>query len=123
MWKPADALTVTEEQRRPLISGLEPETTPQRVVVLRICLLATDGISHNAIAKRLNTSRPTVLLWTNRFREQGPPGLFEDAPHGKSPRRLPVEKVREIVEATLHTTATPRRADPLGRPPWQERKA
>ena len=105
MWKPADALTVTEEQRRTLDIWARAKTTPQRVVLRsRICLLATDGISHNAIAKRLNTSRPTVLLWTNRFREQGPPGLSEDAPHGESPRRLPVEKVREIVEATLHTT-------------------
>lgn len=61
-------------------------------------------MSHNAIAKKLNTSRPTVLLWTNRFREHGPPGLAEDAPHGPSSRSLPAEKIKEIVEATLHTT-------------------
>jgi transposase len=67
-------------------------------------LLAAEGVSHNAIAKRLETSRPTVLLWTNRFREQGTAGLSEDAPHGPSSRRFDVGKVRTIVEATLHTT-------------------
>jgi len=105
MWKPANALIMTEEQRKILGVWVRAKTTPQRVVLRsRICLLAAEGVSHNAIAKRLNTSRPTVLLWTNRFREQGTPGLSEDAPHGPSSRRLDAEKGRDIVEATLHTT-------------------
>ncbi|MFH1218970.1 MAG: IS630 family transposase [Candidatus Eisenbacteria bacterium] len=105
MWKPADALILTEEQRRTLEAWVRAKKTPQRVVLRsRICLLGADGVSHNAIAKRLKTSRPTVCLWTTRFRQHGPPGLSEDAPHGVSPRRLKAEKVRAIVEATLHTT-------------------
>ena len=60
-------------------------------------------MSHNAIAKRLATTRTTVLLWTKRFREQGFPGLSQDAPHGASTRRFDAEKVKAIVEATLHT--------------------
>jgi transposase len=105
MWKPANALIMTEEQRNILEYWVRAKTTPQRVVLRsRICLLSAEGISHNAIAKRLNTSRPTVLLWTNRFYEQGAPGLSEDAPHGSSSRRLDAKKVRDIVEATLHST-------------------
>jgi transposase len=105
MWKPADALIMTEGQRKTLEAWVRAKKTPQRVVLRsRICLLAADGVSHNAIAKRLKTSRPTVCLWTSRFRQHGPPGLSEDAPHGVSPRRLKAEKVRAIVEATLHTT-------------------
>ena len=105
MWKPAKRLSMSEEQRKTLDAWVRAKTTPQRVVLRsRICLLAADGVSHNAIAKNLKTSRPTVLLWTGRFREQGPPGLSEDAPHGLSSRALPAEKVKEIVEATLHTT-------------------
>jgi transposase len=104
MWKAADRLMVTEEQRKTLDAWIRARTTPQRVVLRsRICLLAAEGISHNAIAKRLKTSRPTVILWTTRFREQGPAGLSEDAPHGPSSRRLDAAKVRKIVEATLHT--------------------
>ena len=34
---------------------------------------------------------------------QGPQGLSEDAPHGPSKQRLESQKVRDIVEATLHT--------------------
>jgi len=105
MWKTADALIMTEDRRRTLEAWIRAKKTPQRVVLRsRICLLATEGISHNAIAKRLNTTRTTVLLWIKRFREQGLPGLSEDAPHGPSSRRLDAEKVKAIVEATLHTT-------------------
>lgn len=105
MWKIADALVMTEEQRRTIEAWVRAKKTPQRIVLRsRICLLAAEGISHNAIAKRLDTSRPTVILWTNRFRERGLTGLSEDAPHGPSTRRLDAEKVKAIVEATLHTT-------------------
>ena len=105
MWKKADALNMTEEERRTLEAWSNAKKTPQRVVLRsRICLLAAEGISHNAIAKRLNTSRLTVLLWINRFRKQGITGLSEDAPHGPSSRRLDAKKVKTIVEATLHTT-------------------
>src|SRR5664280_3151734 len=104
MWKPANTLVMTGEQRRTLEVWVRAKKTPQRVVLRsRICLLAAEGMSHNAIAKRLNTSRPTVILWTYRFHEQGLTGLSEDAPHGLSPKRLNAEKVRAIVEATLHT--------------------
>jgi len=104
MWKKADALLMTEEQRRTIESWLRAGTTPQKIILRsRICLLAADGMSHNAIAKSLNTSRPTVILWTYRLHEQGLTGLAEDAPHGLSPKRLNAEKVRAIVEATLHT--------------------
>jgi len=104
MWEKADALLMTEEQRRTIEAWVRAKKTPQRIILRsRICLLAAEGISHNAIAKRLSTSRPTVILWANRFQEQGLTGLAEDAPHGLSPRRLNVEKVKAIVEATLHT--------------------
>jgi transposase len=88
-----------------LQAWVRAKKTPQRVVLRsRICLLAAEGVSHNAIAKRLGTSRPTVLLWLGRFKGQGSTGLSEDAPHGPSSRRLDPEKLRAIVEATLHTT-------------------
>jgi len=105
MWKTASALIMTEDQRKTLEAWVRARKTPQRVVLRsHICLLATEGVSHNAIAKRLNSTRTTVLLWIKRFREQGLPGLSEDAPHGPSARRLDAEKVKAIVEATLHTT-------------------
>ena len=105
MWKPANALTITMEQRQTLGSWVRAGTTPQRMVLRsKICLLAAEGFSNNAIAKELNTSRPTVLLWRNRFKKQGLLGLSEDASHGLSARRLDPHKVRAIVESTIQTT-------------------
>jgi transposase len=104
MWKKADAVIMTEEDRKTLEAWLRAKKTAQRILLRsRICLLAAEGRSHNAIAKQLNTTRSTVILWCKRFREKGLVGLSEDAPHGFSPRRLEVEKVKSIVEATLHS--------------------
>jgi transposase len=104
MWKKADALIMTENQQTTLEAWVRAKKTPQRTILRsRICLLAAEGVSHNAIAKKLATTRTTVLLWTKRFREQGFPGLSKDAPHGASTRRFDAEKVKAIVEATLHT--------------------
>lgn len=92
------------EQKKTLEAWVRAKTTPQRVVLRsRICLLAAEGISNNKIARELGTSRPTVLLWRERFIKQGPQGLSEDAPHGPSQKRLENQKVRNIIEATLHT--------------------
>jgi transposase len=104
MWKKANILEMTAEQRQTLETWVRASTTPQRTVWrARICLLAADGVSNNAIAKELKISRPTVIQWRTRFTAQGPPGLAEDAPHGSSTRALPAAKVKEIVEATLQT--------------------
>ncbi|MBM3131467.1 MAG: IS630 family transposase [Chloroflexi bacterium] len=104
MWKPTDPLLMTMEQRRTLETWVNAKTTPQRVVLRsRICLMAADGMSNNAIAKGLNTSRPTVILWRRRFDKYGPAGIAEDASHGPSSRRTDAQTVKLIVERTLHT--------------------
>ena len=95
---------MTPEQRRTLEAWINARTSPQRIVLRsRICILAADGIPNNAIAKRLGTSRPTVILWRNRFAKLGPAGISEDAPHGPSSRRTETETVKLIVERTLQT--------------------
>lgn len=105
MWKRAERMPMTEGQRTTLETWVRAKTTPQRTVLrARICLLAAEGLSNMAIAQELRTSRPTVLQWRQRFAEEGPGGLAEDAPHGTSSRALCAEKVKAIVEATLHTT-------------------
>src|SRR5271157_5932101 len=97
-------MSMNIEQRRELESWVRARTTPQRVVLRsRICLLAAEGLSNTDIARKVNTTRPTVLLWRKRFQEQGPAGLIKDAPKGPSTRRLEPVKIKAIVEATLHT--------------------
>jgi hypothetical protein len=61
MWKKADVLNMTEEQQRTLEAWVRARKTSQRIVLRSsICLLAAEGVSHNAIARRLNTSRHFV---------------------------------------------------------------
>jgi transposase len=56
------------------------------------------------IAEALGVSRPTVILWRERFQAGGTTALTEEKPgRGRKPR-IGAEKVKEIVEATLHTT-------------------
>src|SRR5208337_356364 len=97
-------LSVSVEDRIQLEAWVRAKTSPQRLVFRsRICLLAADGTSNSAIARRLHTTRVTALLWRKRFEEQGPQGLAKDAPKGPHPKRLSAEKVKAIVEATLHS--------------------
>ena len=105
MWEKASVLKMTEEQRATLEAWKRAKTSPQRTVLrASICLLAAGGLSNNAVAAQLSTSRPTVIQWRKRFEEHGPMGLAEDAPHGPSPQALAPDRVKAIVEATLHTT-------------------
>ncbi len=104
MWKPTEALPMSLEQKKTLEAWGRARNTPQTVALrTKICLLASEGMSNNAIAKKLQTSRPTVLLWRKRFKERGVLGLSQEAPKGPSKRRLSRSKVDEIVSATLHT--------------------
>jgi transposase len=92
------------EQRKTLEALVNAKTTPQRVVLRsRICLLAADGISNNAISVGLNVSRPTVILWRSRFEKLGPAGIAEDASHGPSSRRTDEKTAQLIIDRTLQT--------------------
>src|ERR1035437_9700414 len=105
MWQPTKPLPMSAEQQKTLEAWIQATTTAQRIVLRsRICLLAAEGKSNNSIAVQLSVTRPTVLLWRHRFAEQGPTGLAEDAPHGRSSRRTKDKVIKAIVEATLHTT-------------------
>jgi len=104
MWTPAARLEVSEEQLRTLRAWVAARNTPQKVVVRsRVVLLAHEGMANHAIARRLDISRPTVILWRHRFAQGGPQALVEEAPgRGRKPR-IPARKVTAVVEATLHT--------------------
>ena len=104
MWDVPQALAISEEQQRTLQAWISARNTPQKVVFRsRIVLLAAEGKANRRIAQELRTSRPTVILWRQRFAESGPTALTEDAPgRGRKPR-ISSAKVQQIVEATLHT--------------------
>ncbi len=104
MWDSAPRLTISLEQAGTLRRWVRAHHTPQHVVMrCRIILMAAEGLSNNQIAKHLGVSRPTVILWRERFAQAGPPGLTEVRKgRGRRPSISP-KKVQQIVEATLHT--------------------
>jgi transposase len=66
--------------------------------------MAAGGRDSQDIAAALSISRPTVQLWRERFLALRTEGLEKDAPRpGRNPH-IPPEKVRQVVEATLHST-------------------
>ena len=103
MWEPATRLRVSRKDRARLTKWIKAPTTPQRTVVRsRIVLAAAAGKANRVIALELGVSRPTVLLWRQRFIEEGPQGLLRDRPRGHGKPRVSEAKVRAVVEATLH---------------------
>jgi transposase len=92
-------------QRKRLEWLVNSGRTAQKVVLrARIVLMAGEGMPNHAIANELLTSRPTVLLWRQRFTDAGVPGLLQDAPRPGRKKRIEAATVQRIVEATLQHT-------------------
>src|SRR2546428_9511952 len=105
MWKPANALDVRRSDRELLETLVRGGKTPQRVVLRAgIVLGASAGRSNNGLAKNLGVTRPTVLLWRERYARLGIAGLLKDAPRPGRPKQIGSKKVETIVNATLRTT-------------------
>ena len=105
MWITAASLVVSEEDHRIISRLVQAPSTPQGIVQrCKIVLLAAEGVANHAIAKQLATSRPTVLLWRNRFVRKGSAGLLviEDG-RGRKPE-IEKEKIEAIIHDTLKTT-------------------
>ena len=105
MFTPAKALPVDESQWKRLRHLAASGNTPQKIALrTRIVLLAGEGRPNRVIARELSVSRPTVLLWRERFAEGGVPGILKDAPRPGRRKSIDLEVVKRVVEATLHTT-------------------
>lgn len=105
MWESAQALAMAPEQKIQLEAWVKARSTPQKIVLRsRICLLAHQGMGNCQIARQLNTTRPTVLLWRERFAQSGVAGLEHEPPRQASSQRLGEELIKKIVETTLQTT-------------------
>ncbi len=104
MWMVPNALPITPEQRKTLEAWIAAGNSPQKVAFrASVVLLASDGMANRKIAHQLGTSRPTVILWRQRFAAGGPAALVNNASgRGRKPE-IPVEKIKQIVDATLQT--------------------
>lgn len=98
------AVVLTNEERNTLEAWIVARNTPQKVVFRsRIVLLAAEKMSNRAIARRLGTTRDTVIVWRRRFVLGRAAALTMEVPgRGRKPT-IPPEKVQAIVNATLYT--------------------
>lgn len=102
---PAAALSLSDGERRRLVDLSRHRSTPQSVVLrAKIVLGAGAGIANRQLARTLDTSVPTVLLWRCRYQSEGLVGILQDRPRTGRPKRISAEKEAAIVEATIKTT-------------------
>jgi transposase len=77
--------------------------TPQKVVWrARIVLLASDGLTAEAISSAVGKSLLTVRRWRRRYVAKGADGLLKDATRPSRIKPLSPEQIRHVVHKTLH---------------------
>jgi transposase len=103
----AEAIVLSEEERTTLDLWARRRRLPLRVVQrAQIIQMAADGVLNQEIAHELGVSRPTVQLWRQRFLALRLPGIEKDAPRPGRIPRISAQKIRAVVEATLHQRPT-----------------
>ena len=112
---PAPPLSISVGQRNALEALARAHSAPHRQVQrAKALLLAADGVANTRIADELGVTAVTVRAWRNRFAVEGLAKLGE-VRQGRGPKpSIPVEKVEEIVQATLHSK-------PKGETHWSTR--
>jgi transposase len=104
MFKVAAALPCNAGQKKQLQALVRAGKTPQKVVQrAKIILLAARGMSNNRIAQAVKTTRPTVLLWRERFERFGCPGLLKDWHRPGRKPKISDEQVQDVIELTLQS--------------------
>lgn len=102
---PASKLTLTDPERRRLLTISHHRSTPRGILLrLNIVLGAAEGLANHALARKLSTSLPTVLLWRRRYESDGLAGVLEDRQRSGRPKQISPEKEAAIVEARIKTT-------------------
>jgi transposase len=89
---------ISDEDRATLVSWTRSSSVRAGLATrAKIVLAAANGEGTSAIARRFEVSRPTVILWRNRFIEAGLEGLH-DAPRAGRPKTV---DDAAIIAATL----------------------
>jgi len=97
MARPISKLEVTSAELRELRRRVRASTVSKRDSLrAEIILLRAEGLSQQAVAKRLDVSTPTVNKWSQRFERDGLDGLKDRPGRGRLPT-VPEEKVQQII--------------------------
>ncbi|NUR90931.1 MAG: helix-turn-helix domain containing protein, partial [Nonomuraea sp.] len=101
----AAPLHLSERDRCILRSWADKDRKSALGIRAEIILLGGQGISNAAIARRLGVTRPTVVNWRRRYRDEGVLGL-QDRP--RPGRRRAVEDVEVILRTLVEPTPAAR---------------
>lgn len=94
-------VVLTDEERAELESLSRRRKTSQALALrARIVLMCAEGMTHLAIASRLNITNVTVGKWRRRFAENRLDGLF-DEPRPGQPRKITDADVERVIVTTL----------------------
>jgi transposase len=104
MHLPRVCLIASPADRRQLEQIVANGNTPQKLVK-RACavLWLADRQRPNRVAGRLGVSRNQVHRWVQRYLAAGVAGVLTDAPRPGGQKRISLDKVAAIVDATLST--------------------
>ena len=109
---PAAALSVTEDDRREVLQIVGLRSVPQSVAFcVRVVLGAPERIGNKVLARQLETSLATVLMWRGRFQSDGVPGILEDRPRCGRPQEITPEQERRWLKGR---SIAPRTTLPAG---------
>ncbi|MBI1871202.1 MAG: IS630 family transposase [Chlamydiae bacterium] len=115
MSRVAEPIVLSSEERATLDGWSRQRSAPLRLVQrANIIRMASGGVMNQDIALQMNISRPTVQLWRDRFLSLRLSGLEKDAPRPGRIPKISEGKIREVVNATLHST-------PLNATHWSTR--
>ncbi len=104
MSRTAAQIMLSPEERSTIDMWAKGKRFPVRLVQrAKIIQMASYGMTNQDIAAKLETTRPTVQLWRDRFLALRLNGLEKDAPRPGRIPGIPEEKIAEVIEATLHT--------------------
>src|SRR2546428_6037282 len=104
MFAPATALSLDQAQRQLLESLLRAGSTPQRVArKCEVVLLASAGLSNNAIAQQMGVPRPTVIATRAAFTRGGVEAIRQKQKRKRSRRVLTPALEQKILDTTLKT--------------------
>ena len=98
-----ERILISEADRERLERLVRDRNTPQKVAWrARIVLLASDGLTAEALATAVGKSLLTVRRWRNRYVAEGADGLLKDTTRPSRVPPLAQEKIKQVVHMTLH---------------------
>ena len=101
--RPTKPLDVSPEEREKLaMLARRPKTAQAMAMRARIVLGCEEGLSNDAVAKKLRITAATVCKWRERFRVNRLEGLL-DEPRPGAPRSIADKQVEAVVTKTLES--------------------